>query len=157
MSSFVIPTDDPGAPLYQTYPDSIRGTTVQTFLERDRFVYTTSRRLITSVPYYRATNTATHIIAVGQSKTSPIITGYFWIVASGLKGTVAVTFGGSTHTHTFGTSPSLLRWGILVNTTLSASSWAPFAVSWTQTDTTVGAALSGVAIYEERLPPSLLP
>lgn len=157
MSSFVIPTDDLGAPLYQTYPDSIRGTTIQSFLERDRFVYTTSRRLIVSVPHYHATNTATHIIAAGQSKTSSIITGYFWIVAAGINGTVAVTFGGSTHTYAFPIGVGVQRWGILVNTTLTASSWAPFAVSWTQSDTAIFSGLSGVAIYEERLPPSLLP
>lgn len=157
MSDFVIPTDDPGSPRFQTYPDVIRGTTIQTFLERDRFVFTTSRRLIVSVPHYRATNLATHIIAAGQSKTSAILTGYFWIVAQGRKGTLAVTFGGSTHTHTFLTTPSPLKWGVLVNTTLTANSWAPFAVSWTQTDTTPGAGFDGLAIYEERLPPSLLP
>jgi hypothetical protein len=55
MSSFTIPVNDPGAPRLQTFPDVIRGETMDGFLRRDRFVYATSRRLLVSVPNYSTT------------------------------------------------------------------------------------------------------
>jgi len=106
MSSFIVPVVDLGSPRYQTYPDNIRGDTVEGFLLRDRFVYATSRRLIWSVPYYFRQPTAAVIPFQGRATASFEVTGFVWIVARGVNGTIAVSYGTTVSTHLFGSTAS---------------------------------------------------
>jgi len=49
MSSFIVPTTDPGSPQYLSFPNSIRASAMEGLLLRDRFIVATSRRCLASV------------------------------------------------------------------------------------------------------------
>jgi hypothetical protein len=154
MSSFYIPTNDPGSPAYQNFPDVIRGTTVDGFLRRDRFVYATSRRLITTVSNYSTTSGTATLVYQGYAKLSALATGKFWIVGYAEKGTVTVSLGGS-WTHVYGTTAA--GYAQLVTTALTPGAWVPFLITVTKTVGQPYVNLYGLSIYEERLPEPSLP
>ena len=155
MSSFVIPTNDPGAPRNQTFPEVIRGETMDGFLRRDRFVYATSRRLLVSVPNYSTTDAGTVTVYQGYAPLSPNITGKFWIVAYAEKGTVTVSFAAGTTTQSFGVTAQAKS--TLRTTTLLPNAYVPFTVQVSKTAGQPYVNLYGLAIYEERLAEVNLP
>ena len=155
MSSFVIPTSDPGAPRNQTYPDVVRGSTVEGFLLRDRFAYAYSRRILTSVPNYSTTATGNLSVYGGYLYPMTLGTGAVWIVASGEKGTVTVQIGTTNYTHTFGTSFS--TWKLKVTGAVTPGVPKVFQVSVSKTAGQSFVNLYGVSIYEERLTDADLP
>lgn len=154
MSSFVIPVDDPGAPRYQSFPDVIRGETMDVFLRRDRFVYATSRRLLFSVANYSTTSAGAVTVYQGYAKNSSILTGNLWIVGYAEKGTVTVTCGG-TFAATYGVTAQTQS--ALVATSLAPNTWTAFTVSVTKTAGQPYVNLYGLAVYEERLDVADLP
>lgn len=154
MSSFVIPVDDPGSPRFQTYPDVIRGETMDGFLRRDRFVYATSRRLLFSVPNYSTTAAGAVVVYQGFAPLSPIATSKFWIVGYAEKGTVSVGLGG-TWSETYGTTAEAKS--TLVTTALATNIWAAFTVTVTKTVGEPYVNLYGLSVYEERLDVADLP
>ena len=150
MSSFVIPVDDPGAPRQQTFPDVIRGETVDGFLKRDRFVFATSRRLLVSFPNYSTTSSTATIAFQGQAPMSPIITSRFWIVGYAEKGTVAIGLSGyGTTTQVYGVTAEAKS--NLINTALLGNAYVTYQVTVTKTAGQPYVNLYGLAIYEERL------
>lgn len=155
MSSFIIPTSDPGAPSQQTYPDVIRGSTVEGFLLRDRFAYAYSRRILLSVPNYSTTDAGLVTVYGGFLYPMSLGTGNIWIVASGEKGTVDVQVGATTYSHTFGTSFS--SWKLLVAGAITPGVAKSFQVKVTKTVGQSYVNLYGVSIYEERLTDADLP
>ena len=148
MSSFYIPTNDPGSPRYQSFPDVIRGETIDGFLRRDRFVYATSRRLLFSVPNYSTTAAGAVIVYQGLSPLSPNITGKFWVVGYAEKGTVTIGLAGTT-TQTYGTTAE--GKSTLITTGLLPNAYAAFTVTVTKTVGQPYVNLYGLAVYEERL------
>lgn len=150
MSSFVIPVDDPGAPRQQTFPDVIRGETVDGFLQRDRFVFATSRRLLVSFPNYSTTSSTATIAFQGQAPMSPIITSRFWIVGYAEKGTVQIGLSGyGTTTQVYGVTAEAKS--DLINTALLGNAYVTYQVTVTKTGGQPYVNLYGLAIYEERL------
>lgn len=155
MSSFVIPTSDPGSPAYQTFPDVIRGTTVEGFLLRDRWIYASSRRNLVSFPNYSTTAGGTVVVYGGYTKTSLPTTLGLWIVGYGEKGSVALQINGTIYTHTFLNTPS--PWVQLVTPTFTPGSTIPYALTVTLTPGQPYVNLYGLAIYEEVLTSGFLP
>ena len=154
MSSFYIPTNDPGSPAYQNFPDVIRGSTVDGFLRRDRFVYATSRRLIATFSNYSTTAAGGVNVYQGYAKLSALATGNFWIVGCAEKGTVTVTLGGS-WAYAYGTI--FEGHSQLVTTALTPGTWVPFLVNVAKTVGQPYVNLYGLSIYEERIPEPSLP
>jgi hypothetical protein len=150
MSSFVIPVDDPGAPRQQTFPDVIRGETVDGFLQRDRFVFATSRRLLVSFPNYSTTSGSAIVVFQGQAPMSPIITSRFWIVGYAEKGTVAIALAGyGTTTQVYGVTAEAKS--NLINTAFLGNAYVSYQITVTKTGGEPYVNLYGLAIYEERL------
>lgn len=155
MSSFIVPTSDPGAPAQQTFPDVIRGSTVEKFLTRDRFIYTVSRRNWVSIPNYSTTSGGTIVAYGGRAPTSDLATGGVWIVGYAEKGTVAIQLGGTTYSHTFGVTAS--TWVQLVTPSYTPGALTPYAVSVTKTGGQPYVNLYGLSVYEEQLTSADLP
>jgi hypothetical protein len=150
MSSFTIPVNDPGAPRLQTFPDVIRGETMDGFLRRDRFVYATSRRLLVSVPNYSTTDSGAVIVYRGQAALSDIITAKFRIVGYAEKGTVNVALtGGWSATQVYGTTAEAKS--TILSTTLLGNAYVSYQVTVTKTVGQPYVNLYGLAIYETRL------
>lgn len=150
MSSFTIPVNDPGAPRLQTFPDVIRGETMDGFLRRDRFVYSSSRRLLFSLPNYSTTAAGAVIVYKGYAPLSQIITGKFWIVGYAEKGTVDVALsGGGSVSQVYGTTAegksSFLSTGLLGN------AYVAYQVTVTKTGGQPYVNLYGLSVYESRL------
>jgi len=156
MSSFVIPTNDPGAPRNQSNPEVIRGETVDTFLRRDRFVYATSRRLLVSLPNYSTTSSGAVVVFQGQAPLSPIITTQFWIVGYAEKGTVTISLAGwGSTSQVYGTTAEAKS--TLINTALFGNSYQSYQITVTKTGGQPYVNLYGLSIYEERLTSADLP
>ena len=150
MSSFTIPVNDPGAPRLQTFPDVIRGETMDGFLRRDRFVYATSRRLLVSVPNYSTTAAGAVIVYRGYAPLSEIITGKFWIVGYAEKGTVDIALLGSvTTSQVYGTTAE--GKSSLAATAILGNSYQGYEITVTKTGGQPYVNLYGLAIYEESL------
>lgn len=154
MASFIIPTNDPGSPRYQTFPEVIRGETMDGFLRRDRFVYATSRRLLFSVPNYSTTDAGAVIVYQGFAPLSAITTKKFWIVGYAEKGTVTVSLGG-TWAATYGVTAEAKS--ALVTTTLFPNIYAAFTVTVAKTAGQPYVNLYGLSVYEQRLQTADLP
>lgn len=148
MSSFVIPTNDPGAPRNATFPDVIYGSSMDTLLRRDRFIYATSRRLLFSVPNYSTTAAGAVVVYQGFAPLSAITTKKFWIVGYAEKGTVTVNLGG-TWAATYGVTAEAKS--ALVTTALPPNIYAAFTVTVTKTAGQPYVNLYGLSVYEERL------
>ena len=156
MSSFTIPVNDPGAPRLQTFPDVIRGETMDGFLRRDRFVYATSRRLLVSVPNYSTTDAGAVIVYRGQAALSDIITAKFRIVGYAEKGTVNVTLtGGWSLSQVYGTTAE--GKSNVLSTTLLGNAYVSYQITVTKTVGQPYVNLYGFAIYETRLLEADLP
>jgi len=156
MSSFTIPANDPGAPRLQTFPDVIRGETMDGFLRRDRFVYATSRRLLVSVPNYSTTDSGAVIVYRGQAALSEIITGKFRIVGYAEKGTVTVALtGGWSASQVYGTTAEAKS--TVLSTSLAGNAYVSYQITVTKTGGQPYVNLYGFAIYETRLLEADLP
>jgi hypothetical protein len=155
MSSFVIPTADPRAPGEQTYPDVVRGSTVEGFLLRDRFVYAYSRRTLISFPNYSTTASGAVDVYGGLLYPMSIGTGGVWIAAFGERGTVRVQIGSSVYTNTFGNPAD--AWLLNVSSAVTPGTPKSVYVRVTKTGGEPYVNLYGLSIYEERLTPADLP
>lgn len=156
MSSFTIPVNDPGAPRLQTFPDVIRGGTMDTFLRRDRFVYATSRRLLVSVPNYSTTAAGAVIVYRGQAALSDIITGKFLVVGYAEKGTVTLGLtGGWSVSQVYGTTAEAKS--NVLSTTLLGNAYVTYSITVTKTAGQPYVNLYGFSVYETRLPEVDLP
>ncbi len=155
MSSFIIPTSDPGSPRQQTYPDVIRGSTVSGFLLRDRFTYAYSRRTLISFPNYSTTSAGAVDVYASFVYPMSIGTGGIWIAAFGERGTVRVQFGGTVVTHTFGNPAD--AWLLNVPSAVTPGTPKIFYVRVTKTGGEPYVNLYGLSIYEEHLTSADLP
>ena len=150
MSSFTIPVNDPGAPSLQTFPDVIRGPTMDGFLRRDRFVYATSRRLLVSVPNYSTTDAGAVIVYRGQAALSEIITAKFRIVGYAEKGTVTVALtGGWSASQVYGTTAEAKS--TVLSTTLLGNAYVSYQITITKTAGQPYVNVYGLSVYESRL------
>jgi hypothetical protein len=155
MSSFIVPVADPQSPAYQTFPDVIRGTTVEGFILRDRWIYSSSRRNLVSFPNFSTTAAGAVVAYSGYTKTSTPATGGLWIVGYGEKGTVSLQINGTAYTYTFPTTAA--AWVQLVTPTYTLGSTIPYALVVTLTAGQPYVNLYGLAIYEEQLTSAQLP
>ena len=155
MSSFIIPTSDPDSPRQQTYPDVVRGSTVEGFLLRDRFVYAYSRRNLASFPNY--STTAGGLVSVYGVILHPmsIGTGGVWITGFAERGTVSVQIGANTYSNTFGDPAD--AWLLNVHVALTPGVATPCVVKVTKTVGEPYVTLYGLSIYEEHLTSAELP
>lgn len=155
MSSFIVPVADPGSPFFQTFPDVIRGTTVEGFILRDRWIYASSRRNLVSFPNYSTTSAGAVPAYGGYTKTSTPATGGLVIVGFGEKGSVSLSIAGVPYTHTFPTTAA--SWIQLVTPTYTLGSTIPYALTVTKTVGEPYVNLYGLAIYEQVLTSAQLP
>ena len=155
MSSFIIPTSDPGSPRQQTYPDVVRGSTVSGFLLRDRFTYAYSRRNLVSFPNYSTTSAGAVDVYGAVLYPMTIGTGGVWIAAFGERGTVRVQIGSSVFTHTFGNPAD--AWLLNVPSAVTPGTPKSVFVRVTKTGGEPYVNLYGLSIYEERLTSAELP
>jgi len=155
MSSFIVPVADPGSPAYQTFPDVIRGTSVEGFILRDRWIYASSRRNLVSFPNYSTTAAGAVAAYGGYTKTSLPATGGLYVVGFGEKGSVSLQINGTVYTYTFPTTAG--AWVQLVTPTYTLGSTIPYALSVTKTVGEPYVNLYGLAIYEEQLTSAQLP
>ena len=150
MSSFTVSINDPGAPRLQTFPDVIRGETMDGFLRRDRFVYATSRRLLVSVPNYSTTAAGAVIGYRGQAALSEIITAKFLVVGYAEKGTVTVTLtGGWSLSQVYGTTAE--GKSNVLSTTLAGNAYVSYQITITKTPGQPYVNVYGLSVYETRL------
>jgi hypothetical protein len=155
VSSFIIPTSDPGSPRQQTYPDVIRGSTVSGFLLRDRFTYAYSRRNLVSFPNYSTTSAGAVDVYGAVLYPMTIGTGGVWIAAFGERGTVRVQIGASFWTYTFGNPAD--AWLLNLPSAVTPGTPANVYVRVTKTGGEPYVNLYGLSIYEERLTSAELP
>lgn len=158
MSSFIVPIVDPDSPRFQTFPDNIRGSTVEGFLLRDRFVYATSRRLIWSLPPIYRSSFAPAFVFQGSAVSSPYLTGNIWIVGRGGNGTITIDYGGTTiNVFPNGVFPGT-AWAAKVASTVLPNTTNNITISVTRTAGSPAAfGLLGLSVYEEILSSADLP
>jgi hypothetical protein len=155
VSSFIIPTSDPGSPRRQTYPDVVRGSTVSEFILRDRFTYAYSRRNLVSFPNYSTTAAGAVDVYGAVLYPMTIGTGGVWIAAFGERGTLRVQIGASVYTHTFGNPAD--AWLLNVPSVVTPGTPENVYVRVTKTGGEPYVNLYGLSIYEERLTSAELP
>ena len=96
---FTIPFSYPVPLAYSGPPDVIRGTTLTTLLERDRFVFAKNRRMLASFSRFLTTNTATYDTAARMWVHNSLLTeGTVSAACFGQRASVKITINGVTVT-----------------------------------------------------------
>ena len=140
--AFTVPTTEPATTVGLIAGDWIEASSMNSLVQRDRFVFATRRRLIASLPKVTTTAAATYQQAYGfKAKLLPTSTGtlIFGFVTTG-DASVRVTAGASTATVTTGASNS--RIGVV--TGVSVGSWFGVTV---EVKSNTGAPLTIKGIY----------
>jgi hypothetical protein len=149
--AFPIPASDPGSPLYTQPPDEIRSDTMRGLVERDRFIFATGRRCLFKCGGRVAESGSPVLIHAGVVRSSALVTGNVWVVASGYDCTFTLALGSGSVTETllatFDTYTDL------------KTGWITAGADVTYSLTLYGdpGRLFGLAVYEERIPEALLP
>ena len=104
---FTIPSNYPVPLENQGVPNKIRAGTMQTLLERDRFIFANQRRMLTSLSPFFTTNTVSAdtaaILYVHNSKLTRNLVRFG---VYGLNAIVIVAVNGVTSTQTLGAAPA---------------------------------------------------
>jgi hypothetical protein len=149
--AFPIPVSDPGPPSYTQPPDEIRADTMSGLVERDRFIFATGRRCLFKCGSRIAPTGAPELRFAGVVRTSSLVTGKVWVVASGYDCTVTIALGSGSVTFTLG--------GPFDTYAQLLTGWITAGADVTYALTLYGdpGRLFGLAVYEERIPEALLP
>jgi hypothetical protein len=104
---FTIPVTYPFPIAYTGAPDVIRAATLDTILQRDRFIFAYKRRMLTSLSPFFTSNTTTVDLAAAlwvhnSIRTSNKVT----VVCYGLNADVTVYVNGVSFTDTLGAAPA---------------------------------------------------
>lgn len=151
---FTIPAVYPAPLQNQGVPDKIRAATMVTLLERDRFIFATQRRMLTSLSPFFTTNTASaDAAAIVQVHNSKLTENAVTVGVYGLNAIVYVTVNGVTATITLGAAPAFAVVGIVPNWT--DDTWVLVLVTVQSTSGTGG--YYGLYILEDPLTEPTLP
>jgi hypothetical protein len=145
---FAVPSTYPGATLYATPPNVIRASTMLNLIERDRYVYAYSRRLVASCSQFTTTSAVAQLAYFGSFKSAPNSTGKYWVCASGDNVNVGIQVNAGAVAYALATPFTVDA--ALVNGSTSPSTWYNFQVL-AQTIVAGTGTLFGVYIVEERL------
>ena len=146
--SFSIPSSYPAPLLYTGAPDAIRASTLQTILERDRFIFAKQRRVLTSLSPFWTANTGGYDLATQVwVHNSKLTEGSVTIGAYGYNANVKVTVNGVTVTLTLTTAPSYIFSSLA--TGWPDDTWSGIEVSVQSTSGTGG--YFGLYILEDAL------
>lgn len=148
---FPVPIFDPGPASFTQPPNDIRTATLANMLERDRFIYAYSRRCLVKVGGRPADTGPPLTIAVGNFRTSSIVTGNLIVVATGFDCTFALQVGANVVSITLGAGFDSYR--ALKLGWVAASTVTPFALSLYG----LPGRLYGLSVYEQRLDQADLP
>lgn len=97
MSSFIVPTVDPGPPQYLSFPNSIRASSLSGLLQRDRFIVATSRRCLFSCGKMTTTSAVYGANKFrATTRTSPTFAGTVNISVFGVNYDIEVEINGTT-------------------------------------------------------------
>jgi len=145
---FTIPSDYPVPLLYTGAPDVIRSSTLDTILQRDRFIFAYRRRMLTSLSPFFTTNAATYDLAASMwVHNSQITNNSVTVVCYGYDADVKVTINGVTTTQTLGAAPS--NFVAFVAPGAADDSWFELKVEVQANAATGG--YSGLYVYEGAL------
>lgn len=145
---FTIPSTYPVPLQYTGAPDIIRMTTMDTILQRDRFVFAYRRRMLTSLSPFFTTNAATYDLAASMwVHNSQITNNSVTVVCYGYDADVKVTINGVTTTQTLGAAPS--NFVAVIVPGAPDDSWFELKVEVQANAATGG--YSGLYVYEDEL------
>lgn len=96
MSSFIVPTVDPGPPQYLSFPNAIRASSLSGLLLRDRFIVATSRRCLFSCGKMSTTSAVFGNKYRVKTRTSPTFAGNVNISVFGINYDIEVEINGTT-------------------------------------------------------------
>ena len=148
---FPVPIADPGPAQFTQPPNDIRKATLANMLERDRFIYAYSRRCLFKFGGRFADTGPAVVIAVGNCRTSSIVTGNIIVVATGFDCTFALQVGANVVSLTLG--PVFDSYRAIKLGWVTASTVTPFALSLYGSP----GRLYGLSVYEQRLDEADLP
>lgn len=104
---FSIPVTYPVPIAYTGAPDVIRAPTLDTILQRDRFIFAYKRRMLVSLsPFFTSNTTTVDAAATMWVHNSQITSNSVTIVCYGLNADVTVYVNGVSTTQTLGAAPS---------------------------------------------------
>jgi negative regulator of sigma E activity len=152
--AFTVPTTEPATTVGLIAGDWIEASSMNSLVQRDRFVFATRRRLIASLPKVTTTASASFQVACGfKAITLPSSNGtlIFGFVASD-DASVRVVAGSSTATVTTGASNS--RIGVV--TGVPINTWFGVTVE-VKSNTGAPVTISGIYIAEQVLVAADLP
>ena len=145
---FTIPSTYPVPLQYTGAPDVIRMTTLDTILQRDRFVFAYRRRMLTSLSPFFTANAATYDVAASMwVHNSQITDNSVTVVCYGYDADVKVTINGVTTTQTLGAAPA--NFIVTIAPGAADDSWFELKVEVQATAATGG--YSGLYVYEDEL------
>jgi hypothetical protein len=104
---FTIPGGYPSPIAYTGAPDVIRATTIDTILQRDRFIFAYKRRMLVSLsPFFTSNTTTVDAAATMWVHNSQITENRVTVVCYGLNSDVTVYVNGVSATNTLGAAPA---------------------------------------------------
>lgn len=104
---FTIPGAYPVPIAYTGAPDVIRATTMDTILQRDRFIFAYKRRMLASLsPFFTSNTTTVDLAATMWVHNSQITANEVTVVCYGLNADVTVYVNGVSATNTLGAAPA---------------------------------------------------
>lgn len=104
--SFTIPASYPTPLVYSGPPDVIRALTLQTLVERDRFIFAKQRRMLTALSPFWTTNTSYEQAAQFWVHNSKLTEGSVTVAAYGYNATIKVIVNGASNTLGLYSAPS---------------------------------------------------
>jgi len=151
---FAIPSAYP-APIANTgAPDVIRALTVDTILQRDRFIFAYKRRMLASLsPFFTSNTTTVDLAATLLVHNSQITSNNVTVVCYGLNADVTVYVNGVSTSQTLGAAPANFVANIVPGWT--NDTWVEITVE-VQANAANGG-YYGLYIYEDHLQEANLP
>ena len=111
---FTIPATYPSPIAYTGAPDVIRAATLDTILQRDRFIFAYKRRMLVSLSPFFTSNTTTYDAAATMwVHNSQITANSVTVVCYGLNSDVTVYVNAVSTTGTLGAAPDFFNAGIV--------------------------------------------
>lgn len=151
---FTIPASYPFPLENQSVPNKIRAATMLTLLERDRFIFATQRRMLTSLsPFFTANTASADVAAIVQVHNSKLTANAVTFGVYGYNAIVIVSVNGVTSTQTLGASPDYAFAGIVPGWT--DNTWVTIIVT-VQSTSGIGG-YKGLYILEDPLKEADLP
>ena len=104
---FTIPAPYPVPIAYTGAPDVIRAATLDTILQRDRFIFANKRRMLVSLsPFFTSNTTTVDLAATMWVHNSQITSNEVSVVCYGLNADVTVYVNAVSTTQTLGAAPA---------------------------------------------------